>query len=456
MNLADPAAPPEAFEHQIRSMPPDIVAFSVTNPSRWPAIGLARKARTLLPDAAIVFGGPAATFLASHLLEICPEIDFIVKGEGEMTFLELVRVLAGGEGSKALEKIHGLVFERSGEIVETPDRELITDLDALPHPSQYFVFQHLAMSRGCPGSCTFCGSAGFWKNRAVRSHSAAWFAAEIEQLHQNGVRHFYISDDTFTMDRGQVLALCSMIRKKNLQITWNAISRADYVDEELLEAMRTAGCIQISYGVESGSEKIRKTLGKPISNEKVKQAFSMTRACGILPRAYFIYGSPGETDQTIRESMDLLLEIQPLSAVFYMLAVFPGTALYRQALRKNRVSETVWEEKIEDLPWFETDPELDFNTVKAFGDRLRDCFYSNLDTFVANIRLKDTRELSPLSCGFSLQTCHDILSWRICRGQPGKPAGNHCPGSFSKSPLPCAGCQGVSRACHAGAETAPI
>ncbi len=402
LNLADIEKDPvSVFIKTIETRIPDVIGFSVMNPNRWNAIDCAKAAKKINPDIAIVFGGPAPTFLSDHLFSACPEIDFIAKGEGEITFLELLNELETRQKGH-FEEIRGLVFKKGHRLVETSPRLPIENLDALVHPSTYFRFQHLAMSRGCPGACTFCGSPKFWANRKIRFHSPEWFVHEIEALSKKGVTHFFISDDTFTMDKERVLEFCRLITEKNLSITWNAISRVDYVDADILFAMRKAGCIQISYGVESGSEKIRKTLGKPIDQDRIISAFSMTRAHGILPRAYFIYGSPGETEKTIQESLDLIRIIQPLSAVFYMLVIFPGTFLYETAKKKNLVSDDFWHQRIEDLPWFEIDPALDFKTVKTFGDNLRTAFYNNLDVFSQNLSLLDKKDL---------YSCHaDFLS----------------------------------------------
>ena len=143
-----------------------------------------------------------------------------------------------------------------------------------------------------------------------------------------------------------------------LAISWFAISRVDLVDEEVLRWMRLAGCTQISYGVESGSETIRQFLNKNIQREDIKKAFDLTTRYGILARAYFIYGSPGENRDTIQATLDLIHEIKPLSAIFYILDIFPGTTLYDMFLRQSGQTDDIWLQKIEDILYFETDPHL--------------------------------------------------------------------------------------------------
>ncbi|NOX35485.1 MAG: radical SAM protein [Deltaproteobacteria bacterium] len=387
------------FKKVIAKEQAHVIGFSVTNPNRWNAMECTKAVKNALPETTIVFGGPAPTFLSDHLFATCPEIDFIVKGEGEITFLELIKQL-DSSNDNAFEKINGLAFKKNKTVFATPPRPGLKTLDLLAHPSKYFKYQHLAMSRGCPGKCTFCGSPGFWGNSNLRFHSPKWFANEIQALVKKGINHFYISDDTFTMDKKRVIEFCNLIIKKTPGITWNAISRVDYIDEDLLFHMRKAGCIQISFGVESGSEKIRKVLGKPIKQEKIISAFSKTVSHGILPRAYFIYGSPGETDKTIKESIDLLNAIRPLSTIFYLLVIFPGTYLYQKAVTRCLISDDIWSRKIEDLPWFEVDSLLDFKKVKIFGDALRSEFYNKLDTFAQNLELVDKKELYPFHADF--------------------------------------------------------
>ncbi len=399
LNLANikETSPLDHFTSIIKDEKPDVVGFSVTNPNRWNAIDCAKIARKILPNSHIVFGGPAPTFITDHMFEVCPELDYIVTGEGEITFLELLLSL---ENTSNIEDIQGLVFRKKEGLFKTPFRNSIEDLDTLTHPSKFFTYQHLAMSRGCPGKCTFCGSPKFWSDKKVRFHSPLWFANEIEFLVKKGVTHFYISDDTFTMDKNRVLEFCQLVIEKKLSITWNAISRVDYIDDQMLLAMRKAGCIQLSFGVESGSKAIRKTLGKPMDPEKIQKAFTLTTSYGILPRAYFIYGSPGETKETIQQSVELLKAIKPLSAIFYMLVIFPGTHLYYTATQKYHITDEIWHQRIEDLPWFEVDKDLNFSIVKSFGEQLRTQFYSHLETFAKSIYLIDLKELYPFHADF--------------------------------------------------------
>jgi tetratricopeptide (TPR) repeat protein len=191
-----------------------------------------------------------------------------------------------------------------------------------------------------------------------------------------------------------------LILEKALDITWYAISRADYIDGEMLYWMRKAGCIQISYGVESGSKEIRSVLGKKLAGDRVKNAFSQTHRYGILARAYFIYGSPGETWETIEDTIALIKDIRPFDCISYILEIYPGTALYRDYRERCGHSDDVWLKKQEGICYFETDPALSQEIVMAFGKAIRDAAHGNLHDFVEKLDLVDREDLFPLHADF--------------------------------------------------------
>lgn len=377
---------------------PDVVGFSILHANRWGAIDIARMVKKVNPKTTVVFGGVGATFLWDHFLTHFPEVDFVIRGEGEHSFLELILFLQT-VSRRAPTHIDGLAFRNRDGPHKNRDREPVADLDTLPMPADHFTFQHLALSRGCPAGCTFCGSPAFWKRR-VRFHSADYFVAQLERLRQKGLSTFFICDDTFTLKRELVIDICRRIVDLNLAIAWTAISRVDCVDQELLLWMRRAGCMQISYGVESGSRTIRDFYRKRIGNATICRAFEMTVRCGILARAYFIYGAPGESDQTIEESLALIRRIRPLSAIFYILDLFPGTALYDDFKRRTGASDDIWLDRVEDLLYFETDTSLSRESVMRFGRRLREGYFALLPEFTEQVELLDDPDLYPMHADF--------------------------------------------------------
>lgn len=382
---------PERIEEELREKRPDVIGFSILHANRWGGIDIAKIAKRILPEVKIVFGGIGTTFLWKHLLTHFREIDFAVLGEGEYSMLKLIQCLEK-KNYKGLNNIKGIAFRRGSQVFKTRDPEVIKDIDRLPMPSKYFNFQHIIYSRGCPANCTFCGSPKFW-GRKVRFHSPEYFVEQMEYLYSKGIRFFYVSDDTFTMRKDQVIEICKKIIEKQMKITWFAISRVNYVDEEMLYWLRKAGCIQISYGVESGSEKIRDVLNKNIKTDDIKRAFALTTKYGILARAYFIYGSPGENWDTIQETINLINDIKPLSIIFYILDIFPGTALYTDFLQRTNLNDDIWLKRIEDIMYFESDPKFSKEMIFAFGKKLRSDYYRRLPDFIDDIQLLDEKDL---------------------------------------------------------------
>lgn len=391
LNWHDMNKKPERIEKLLREERPDVIGFSIVNANRWGGIDIAKIGKRILNEVKIVFGGVGATFLWEHLLTNFTQIDYVVLGEGEHSFLDLVESLQA-QDEKKLRKIKGIAYRDGDKAVRTEPAPRIRDLDRLPMPAKYFTFQHVASSRGCPADCTFCGSPQFWGHR-LSSHSPGYFVEQLVRLYRKGVTFFYVSDDTFTIKKNRVIEICQKIVENNLKITWQAISRVNHVNEEMLYWMRKAGCVQISYGVESGSDKIRGALNKHITTRQIRRAFALTAKYGILARAYFIYGSPMETWKTIRETIALIHLIKPLGAIFYILDLFPGTTLYDNLRDKAKVSDDIWLQRIEDIMYFETDPELTRDRILAFGRKLRSDYYKHLPEFIEAIRLVDREDL---------------------------------------------------------------
>ena len=382
----------DAIKGALISKNPDIIGFSIVHANRWGAIDIARIAKKLRPRVPVVFGGIGATFLWRHLLTHFKEIDYLVLGEGEHSFSNLVSAVENGASPGEIAGIRGLALRGDQGVFKTETAPLIQNLDELPPPARYFDFQHISLTRGCPGRCTFCGSPRFW-GRRVRAHSTDYLVDQLEMLSGRGATHFYLSDDTFTLDAGRVIELCQKMIHRGLTLSWQAISKVSAVNDDMLYWMRKAGCMQISYGVESGSPKIREQLCKDIRDDQIERAFDRTVAHGILARAYFIYGAPAETWETIEQTLALIRQIKPLGAIFYIMDIFPGTALYESYKERTGVDDDIWLERIEDKLYFEADTALDPETVMAYGRRLRETYHQWLPEFALQISLEDDETL---------------------------------------------------------------
>jgi len=400
---------PELIRETLAAKAPDVIGISVLHANRWGAIEIARIAKQINPEVRIVFGGVGATLLWDHFLRHFKEIDFCILGEGEYAFLKVIEAIEAHD-LQSIEKIPGVALRKPGAVVKTGEPVRIGDLDRLPDPAAWFTFQHVSSTRGCPGNCTFCGSPRIW-GRKVKFHSPRYFVDQVERLYRKGVGFFYFSDDTFMLKKDHVMAICREILHRDLRISWAAISHVNYVDKEVLSWMRRAGCAQISYGVESGSVKIRRLLNKNIRTDQIQKAFSLTTRYGILPRAYFIYGCPGETWDTIQETIDLIHAIKPLGVIFYILDIFPGTALYADFVKRFGLTDEIWLNRVEDIMYFETDPRLNQEAILAFGKRLRDEFYKGLSSFADAVELVDEEGFHELHADFLSR-----LGMTFCQG----------------------------------------
>ena len=391
INLYGLEAGPEALTRLFSQVKPELIGFSVVNANRLAALEIAALAKRAHPAVRTMLGGPAASSLWRFFLGNFDQVDYVVVGEGDRTVAALARAVAAGE-EEGLNDLPGLALRRDGRPRYNGPADRIKDLDRLPDPADWYNFRHLALSRGCPENCRFCGSPRLW-GRRVRFYSPAYLVKSLVKLHGRGISHFYISDDTFTLKPELTVEVCRRIIDQGLKITWQAISRIDLISAELLGWMRKAGCIQISYGVEHGDEGIRRTLGKRFGDDQVETAFRLTTAHGIMPRAYFIYGCPGETDDHIRVTQQLIDRIRPLGTVFYILDLFPGTDLYDQAAQRMGWDDDLWLDRREDVLYYETDPELTEQTILDRGERLRNFFRSRISAYADRIELADRPDL---------------------------------------------------------------
>ena len=179
---------PQKIEEILREKKPDVIGFSILHANRWGGIEIARIAKNLDDRIKIVFGGIGASFLWEHLLTHFPEVDYVVIGEGEYSFLELVRCLDQNRQQK-IEHISGIAFRKSDRAFKTEDAEAICNLDELPNPANYFDYRHLVFTRGCVWKCNFCGSPQYW-GRRIRFHSVDYFIEQIERLYSRGISFF--------------------------------------------------------------------------------------------------------------------------------------------------------------------------------------------------------------------------------------------------------------------------
>ncbi len=331
---------PEKIERRMARFRPQAVGITSVTLNHHIAASIAAVVRKCDPAVPIVMGGPHVSFEIEGSFRDLPALDYIAIGEGEHTMRELLRAL---EGRMDLRDVRGLALRDGDRIVRNAPRPLEDDLDTLPTPARdlvplarYLAFDSHASvvtSRGCPYSCVFC-SAPQWTGRQVRYRDPLLCVDEIEELARLGFTEITIEDDLFTLYRTHFLAVCGELIKRDTGIRWNAFSRVDTINPEIVQTMARAGCQAICFGVESGSQEILDLVKKKSSLAKVKEAMRMTQDAGISALASFIIGLPGETEETLRKTVefaDSLHEEFGSLYGFHILAPFPGTEVRERA-----------------------------------------------------------------------------------------------------------------------------
>jgi len=342
----------------VKKESPDIVGFSVCGSSAREAFKVAETVKKEMPDVTVVLGNYHATFNAERILKKYPSVDVIVRGEGEYTSLDLVKCL---EKRRPLKEVDGITFRNKGEIVSTPDRPLIKNIDELPFPNRLLMnteytslihgiraatkrFTTVVSSRGCPFQCTFCGcrkfARGVWRPRSVGN-----IMKELEYLKSEGYEQFLFVDDNFTLNTKRVVKLCQMMRKEKLNMEWFCDSRVDHVSYDLFSEMVKAGCRILYFGIESANQRILNYYKKGITPDQSRGAVEKARKAGMdVIVGSFIVGAPDETrkevETTLRFAHELDIDVPQLN----VLGAFTGTDLWREVVSKGWINEeTMWE-----------------------------------------------------------------------------------------------------------------
>lgn len=264
--------------------------------------------------------------------------DAVCVGERELTLMELIR---GGK-KQDFSLVKGLCYLMGQTPVFSRPRDLIQNLDILPFPARHFFNEtdivmsnrlsnstlrmtHIMISRGCPFSCYFCATS----QTIPRYRSGKNVRSELEYLiRRYGIQGFAIVDDNFIVNKKKVTEICDVIA--DLELKWSALSRVDTVNQKLLERMKTAGCLEIKFGVESGSETILRAMNKNITREMIMMAITTAYALGINVKVFFMHGFPGENTETTRETIYLLERLRPmiLRVSLFRFTPLPGSHIY--------------------------------------------------------------------------------------------------------------------------------
>jgi anaerobic magnesium-protoporphyrin IX monomethyl ester cyclase len=332
----------------------DVIGLTAMTPTISTALDIARRVRQARPAVKIVMGGAHATMLPQETIALTPEIDIIVRGEGDEAIIEVMQAL---ESKRPLDSIAGITYRAEGTITPTADRTSQVDMDSLPFPAYHLLplknyrphpphgmslpFAAVVTSRGCPYHCAYCSKPVFGSR--FRAQSPERVVAELAYLKNKfGVKEVAFYDDSFTLDKKRVHAVCDKILGSKLKISWTCETRVNLVDEELLRHMKQAGCYAVAYGIESAAPEIIKTLHKDTTLEQVMEAVGLSREAGLQVIGYFMLGSPGETPDTIRQTIEFAKRLKVDFAQFSVTTPFPGTELYDIYMR-NRQGSISWD-----------------------------------------------------------------------------------------------------------------
>ncbi|MBL7197448.1 MAG: cobalamin-dependent protein [Candidatus Omnitrophica bacterium] len=334
---------------------PDVVGISSATPNFNNAIKLAKIAKKSC-NCKVVYGGVHASALPEFIMNNYHElIDFLVSGEGEYTMFELSVCLKNKESPF---NVKGLYFYHNGKVIKTLTRPFIKNIDELPFPDRDLIPYHLfkpnmysirykrcfsmLTSRGCPYGCSFCASY-LTMGKQYRTHSAEYVIDEMIYLkNKYNAQQLIINDDSFTLDRNRLIKICENMSKKKLNLNFFCFSQINVVDKEILKLMKSAGCYNIGFGVESASSQVLQSMNKKVPLEKCKEVISAANQLGMKTQAYFIFGKEGETAENIKETIQYAIELNPTLAFFNMLVPYPGTKDFNYFFRNIKLDAIEW------------------------------------------------------------------------------------------------------------------
>lgn len=342
---------------------------------------IARLCKNAFPKSKVIMGGVHPTVMAEEVLDN-QSVDFIVRGEGELALLDLVQ-------GRDVGSIGGVSYKLDGKIYHNDNRPVIENLDSLPFPAYHLLPMQkyypafgaykrlpaisMVTSRGCPGKCTFC--YGDMLGGHIRQRSAQNIIDEIKFLKAKyGIKEICFYDDTFTVFKDNFKQFCRLLIKDKIHISWSCFSRVDFVDEEMLRGMKEAGCHQIMYGIESADKEILKNINKRFSFEQANRVIDLTKKAKIDVRAAFMFGNPGETEETMRRTIHYAIKSSPDIVVFNITTPYPGTQMFKWAKERGYLRTLDWTKY--DLATMVMElPTVDSRTVEKYYKNAYKKFY---------------------------------------------------------------------------------
>ena len=343
----------DEFVNEIKKINPKIVFLEISTPSIDFDLETAEKIRKNT-NALVAVMGPHASYFHKELVENYPFIDFCLRNEFEYAIKDLCIAM---KEDMSLKNVMGITYREGSKMIVNKNRPAIENLDELPFPDResfrlesyqqaFYGGRKTALmiaSRGCPYTCTFCLWPDTMYGHKHRERSAKNVVDEIEFLMNTySIDEIYFDDDSFTINKSHVSAVCNELKARNISMPWLCMGRVNNVDEEMLNLMKESGCKEIFYGFESGSQEILDHSCKNITLEQIKNAVKLTQKAGICASGSFVFGLPKESTKTVEETIKFAKRLGANYVQFTLAAPFPGTKLYEEAKQKNLLKLNSW------------------------------------------------------------------------------------------------------------------
>lgn len=339
----------EAFAEHLEHSRPEVVGITAITHNLVGVRDVAEVVKSTVPDSTVVIGGPHVNAFGHEALALTA-VDYAMEGDGERSLGMLLEALTGG---RPLTSVPGLHYRDGGKPARGALPHYEKDLDRLPFPARdlvnvtdyYYVlgkratFATVLSSRGCPFKCTFCSTP----HGGYRHRSADNVVNEIESCLANGAEEIHFVDDTFNLGKGRLAAVSQAILDRGVRVRWSFRGRADGIDEKGVALAARSGCVRVHLGVETGTDEGLQRLRKGISLAEVERAVKLARKHHIVSAAYFILGCPHEpTAASIWETVRFAIRLDPDFAMFNLLAIYPDTELFDEAVEKKLLAPDFW------------------------------------------------------------------------------------------------------------------
>lgn len=374
----------EKLKGILQDFSPDLLVINTTTPSLNFDMTILPLAKEILPESKIAAFGIHVGALPDESFAMTDALDYIIRGEPELTVADLADKLAKREDPSS---VPGLSLRRNGRIVHAKSRDFFKDLDQLPYPAWDLIdldnyrlpfsgrrFLMVTTARGCPYNCTYCVAQSYY-GRKIRMRKVPKIVDELEYvIGHYDVKDFFFWSESFTIVKAAIKELCREIIRRDLNIHWVCNSRVDNVDQELLELMKEAGCWLISYGIESGDQAILDSIKKEITIEQIKKAIQLTRKVGFQIAGHFVLGLPGDTIETLRKTYRFACSLDIDYAQFYCASPWPGSEFYQQAKEHKWLASDNWDDFEQDRSVVNY-PELSAQEITKFRNWATRRFY---------------------------------------------------------------------------------